>query len=487
MKNLPIVTAKEMARIEEAAVAGGSSRREFMRQAGLRVAEAAVEMVERCRWKKQALLLVWKGNKGGDAFAAGVRLLEEGFLVKAMLLASLDSCSELSRFFAAEFLKKGGAIEGFGNPGEEGILIDGLLGTGFSGQVEGVLKDAIDAANRSGLPILAIDIPSGLNATTGRVGGIAMRATLTVTMGLPKIGLFLNHGLNYTGELRVGDFGLPKETIARAEVIAYLVEQPPSFPPVERCRHKYQAGFVAGFAGSPGYTGAAKLAALAALRSGAGIVKWFYPKVAEGGETPYEVIRLPWSEELWREAISKANAAFLGPGLGQSDERKREITSILAHLSIPVVLDADALYEGVPLPKHAICTPHRGEMLRLLGEARLEESELLDKCLAFANEKKIILVLKGAPTWIFLPEETPYIVCGGDPGMATAGSGDVLTGLLASLLAQGCNAKHAALLGVYLHALSGEMGAKDKTSYCLIAGDLIEFFSEAFKKLQKHL
>lgn len=486
MKNLPVVTAQEMARIEEWAVKNGSSQLEFMRRAGLCAAKAALEFTHQHHLKKRALLLAWKGNKGGDAFAAGAKLLEEGFQVKAMLLAPLDQCSELCRFFAAEFEKNGGSIEKFGDFEKEGILIDGLLGTGFSGQVEGVLKEAIDAANGSKLPIVSIDIPSGLNGTTGRVGGVAIRASLTVTMGLPKIGLFLNHGLNFVGELKVGDFGLPKEASERAKPIAFLVQEEtvrPLLPPIERCRHKYQAGFVAGYAGSDGYTGAAKLASLSALRGGAGIVKWFYPKEARAECVPSEVIHMPWSEELWREAVQKANAVFLGPGLGQSSARKKEIASILAHLAVPAVFDADALYPQMLLPPVSICTPHRGEMLRLLGATRLEENVLLDQAQAFAKEKKTVLVLKGAPTWIFLPEEVPYIVAGGDPGMATAGSGDVLTGLLAAFLAQGCSAKNSALLGVFLHSLAGELAAKEKTSYSLIAGDLIEFFAKAFSRL----
>src|SRR5690606_37210904 len=137
--------------------------------------------------------------------------------------------------------KKGGSIAPFGPFEPASLLVDGLLGTGFSGQVEGVLKEAIEMANSSGLPIVAIDIPSGLNGTTGRIGGVAIRATLTVTMGLLKIGLFLNHGLNQAGELRVGDFGLPKEAARQARAAAFLVqEEGLSLPPIERCRHKYQ-------------------------------------------------------------------------------------------------------------------------------------------------------------------------------------------------------------------------------------------------------
>ena len=488
VSNVKIVTAQEMARVEKWAVERDSSQHEFMCQAGLRVAIAARDWVHRHHLSKKATLFVWKGNKGGDAFVAGAHLLEWGFEVQAMHLSSLEECSELCGHFAHEFQKKGGQIVQLKDPGRAGILIDGLLGTGFSGQVEGPLKEAIEIANRSGLPILAIDIPSGLNGTTGEIGGIAIRASLTVTMGLPKIGLFLNSGLNFVGKLYVADFGLPDEAVQEAKEVAFLVEKESVahlLPTIERCRHKYQAGFVAGFSGSPGYVGAAKLASLAALRGGAGIVKWFYIKEAEA-ETygcPYEVIRIPWSLDAWKLAMQKANAVFLGPGIGQSKEMRKQLSAIMAEASLPMVLDADALYPDMIVPRGSICTPHRGEMLRILGKERMEEGELHRACQVFCEEKKTVLVLKGAPTWIFLPNEKPRLVARGDPGMATAGSGDVLTGLLAALLAQGCNSKDAALLGVFLHALAGEAAAIEKTSYCMIAGDLIDFLPKAFKYL----
>jgi NAD(P)H-hydrate epimerase len=488
VKHLKIVTAQEMARVEKWAVERGSSQLAFMQEAGLRIAEAAQELVQIHQVPKKATLLVWKGNKSGDAFVAGAHLLEDGFEVQAMHLSPLEDCSELSKHFAQEFQKKGGQFVPLKDPGSEGILIDGLLGTGFSGQVEGLLKEAIEIANQSGMPILAIDIPSGLNGTTGEIGGIAIRASLTVTMGLPKIGLFLNQGLNFVEELIIGDFGLPEEAIAEAQEVAFLIEKECAadlLPAIDRCRHKYQAGFVAGFAGSPGYVGAAKLASLAALRGGAGIVKWFYIKEAQAEtfDAPYEVIRIPWSEKEWTLAMQKAKSVFLGPGIGRSEEMRKQLFAMLADLSLPAVLDADALYPDMPMPSSSICTPHRGEMLRLLGKEQMEESELLEACQTFCEEKKTVLVLKGAPTWVFLPNEKPCLIARGDPGMATAGSGDVLTGLLSALLAQGCSAKDAALLGVFLHAVAGEVAAIEKTSYCMIAEDLIDFLPEAFKYL----
>ncbi len=493
MKGYKVVTSKEMARIEALALQNGCNEEEFMRQAGLRVAEAAIEWVESRHLSRSVVLLAGKGNKGGDAFAAGLELLAEGFQVTAYHLAPLDQCRPLCRKMAERFRKQGGERIDIQSAAElklesDRLIIDGIFGTGFAGSVDGLYRAAIEKANASCAPILAIDIPSGLNGTTGEIGGVAIEADLTVALGLPKAGLFLRDGWNYAGHLRVGDFGLPPEWIECAEEIAYLpnVEHLKQILPKQvRNRHKYQAGCVVAFAGSAHYSGAAKLASLSALRSGAGIVKLFYPAdaAAEMTDAPYEVIRMPWMEKEWKEALKKAGSVFIGPGLGQSAEMKRWLDEHVPQLSCPVVLDADALIPSLHLKPDTICTPHRGEAMRLFQEEKLDEDQLLVRCQRFCDEKQVILVLKGAPTWIFIPFVKPYIAAHGDPGMATAGSGDVLTGLIASLLAQGCPAIESALLGVMLHALAGEAAALEKTSHCMIASDLIEYLPKAFEEL----
>ena len=496
MKGYKVVTSKEMARIEALALQNGCNEEEFIHQAGLRIAEAAIEWIDLDHLSRNIVLLVGKGNKGGDAFAAGLALLAEGFQVKAYHLAPLDQCRPLCKKYAERFRKKGGDVLEIQSAAElsfdpDQLIIDGIFGTGFAGPVDGLYKAAIERANASQSPILAIDIPSGLNGTTGETGSVAIEAHLTVALGLPKAGFFLRDGWNYVGRLRVSDFGLPAEWIDCAEEIAWLSSTEhlrQSLPKPVRNRHKYQAGCVVAFAGSPHFSGAAKLASLSALRGGAGIVKLFYPKEAaqEMIDSPYEVIRMPWSDHEWNEALKKASSVFIGPGLGKSEE----IISWLAHyipkLTVPVVLDADALIPSVHLAPHTICTPHRGEALRFFQDENLSEDQLLMRCQRFCDEKRSILVLKGAPTWVFVPSEKPFIIAHGDPGMATAGSGDVLTGLIAALLAQGCPAVEASVLGVMLHALSGEAAAEEKTSHCMIASDLIEFLPRAFQALKAY-
>lgn len=494
MKNLfrfepscKVVTAEESARIEKLAIFEGASEESFMQEAGKKVAKQAVCWVEEKALHKNVTLLVGKGNNGGDAFAAGGFLLEKGYRVRAVTLYEKKETSPLSQKNRSFFLEKKGEIVPYSSEidfSEDSLLLDGLLGTGFKGKLEGQLASVIEKANRSEKPILAIDIPSGLNGTTGEAE-LSIQATFTVTLGLAKSGLFLREGWNRVGELYVENFGLREKYLEMAEPLAYL----PSLknlkellPPIQRVRHKYQAGYVVGFAGSSEFKGAPKMSGLAALRSGAGIVRIFH--LGDIGETPPELITEKWDEKRWKEELKRAKAVFIGPGLGKTKELLSWLKKELKKLAVATVFDAEALQKGVTFPKESILTPHKGEMLRLLGYKKEVPEELfLAKCQEFTRKKQNILILKGAPTFIFSTRGAPVIIPRGDPGMATAGSGDVLTGILAALLAQGSPLLEAAVLGAYLHAVAGEKAAKVKTSYGEIAGDLIEFLPKAFQSV----
>lgn len=478
IEGLKVVTAQEMARIEKKAIERGGKPERWMAAAGRQVADAAISYIQKHRLPKKITLLVGPGNNGGDAYAAGLYLLEEGYHVHAWTVGGRTS--PLNKKFGERFRKKGGRFA----RKLDGLIVDGLLGTGFKGKVEKEMAALIQEANGSGLPILAIDIPSGLNGTTGE-GEIAIRAEETIALGLPKMGFFLRDGWNHVGILRVVDFGLPEEAVAEAESLAYLPRHIP-LPPLVRNRHKYQAGYVIGYGGSKALSGAAKLSAWAALKGGAGIVRLFHPE--EIGPAPDELICTPWSEAGWQEALAKGSAVFVGPGLGRSPKTASWLKKHLPRLALPCVIDADALQKGVPLPARAVLTPHRGEAMRLLGlRGAPSEEQLFAALMKFSAQKKVVVVLKGAPTFIFRPRALPIIVPRGDPGMATAGSGDVLTGVIAALLAQGSSCGEAAVLGVALHALAGEAAARVKTSYCLVASDLIEFMPSAFAALTQSI
>lgn len=493
---MKVVSAKTMAAIEAKAYEQGCLDRDFMEQAGKGVAERTAEFILHNQLPQRVLLLCGKGNNGGDAFVAGCYLIDWGYVVHAIQLDSFDHCSSLCQLNHQRFLAQGGTIHSQKDIDftHYSVILDGLFGTGFKGQVKEPYASLIENANQSHIPILAIDIPSGLDGSTGSVQGSVIHAKATLFLELPKTGFFLRDGWNVVGQLLPVSFGLPPSIIEIAQtdlILSTLPQMSTLLPPIQRNRHKYQAGYVIGLAGSPGMPGAALLSSLAALRGGSGMVRLLHPDgmQAELAASPYELIKLPfqWEEkDKVLETLQKAKATFIGPGLGRTIERKALLHAVMPALEKPCVIDADALSlyaEGAfTLPKQAVLTPHTGEMQRLLHREKPLEinEETLQICQRYAEEKQMTLVLKGAPTFIFHPGEPIRVNGTGDPGMATAGSGDVLTGFIASLLSQGLSCHQAATLGVFLHGLSGEYAAQAKTSYSVIASDLIAHLSDAY-------
>ncbi len=500
IEGIKVVTAHEMSRIEGLAYAEGVLEVDYMENAGKAIADHVERFIDQYELDRNVTLLVGKGNNGGDAYAAGRRLVEKGFSVTAYHLYSLDSCGPLCKKMHEAFKEKGGVVRFVHSEDPfvfdpKGIIIDGLVGTGFKGAAEGALAKMIQAANGSQLPIIAIDIPSGVCGNTGAVATVAIEATMTIYLGLPKLGFFIGNGWDHVGELVYASFGLSQDSVDAAKPAAYLARLESLdllLPKIKRTRHKYEAGYVLGVAGSPGMPGAALLSSFSALKSGAGIVRLFhfYGMEEELSSAPYEVIKEGWDgKKISRiqEEMVRAKALFVGPGIGREKEAGQMMKRLLSVLSIPSVMDADALFylaenPKVKLPENCILTPHRKEMKSLLSSFKIEgkEDDFLGKCQCYVDEKNITLVLKGAPTWIFSPKAPPLIMTAGDPGMATAGSGDVLTGIIAALLAQGLEPVKAALLGTALHGLSGECAASDLSSYCVTASDLIDYLSLAF-------
>ncbi|NGX54737.1 MAG: Bifunctional NAD(P)H-hydrate repair enzyme Nnr [Chlamydiae bacterium] len=497
---MKVVTAKEMARIEQLAYQHGSNEEAFMNQAGVGISVLIQQCVAHYHLKPKIMLLCGRGNNGGDAYAAGKELLNGGFEVQAIALAPIKESSPLCQLQSKRFKEAGGKIRYIDKAGEISfddaeLLVDGILGTGFRGSVEGLYFSAIERANISGLPIVAIDIPSGINGNTGEVEKIAIHASETIFLGLPKTGCFLGEAWNFVGKVHVYDFGLGEEFIEQAEEDFILLDDnnvDPFLPEIVRTRHKYQAGYVVGVGGSPGMPGAPILTSYAALRAGAGIVRLLHPHGmrAELAGAPYELIREGFKDENdILAALPRASAVFVGPGIGTSSEAEKLLTQLLPKIDKPCVIDAEALTilakHPIDLPPQTVMTPHHGEMFRLLGVTEeLPITELITRCHEYAEKKKITLVLKGAPTIIFHPGKVPHICSRGDPGMATAGSGDVLTGIIAAFLAQQCTPFEAAAIGVYFHGLAGEIAAQDLSSYSMVASDITDALSEVFLEYQ---
>jgi ADP-dependent NAD(P)H-hydrate dehydratase / NAD(P)H-hydrate epimerase len=497
---MKVVSPKQMSHIESQAYRDGASEADFMEEAGSGIALVVQDYVERHNLDKQAVLLCGKGNNGGDAYVTGVHLLHLDYNVFAYQAIPVSECSTLCKENYYRFLHDGGRIKEV-DPSEEiifpenGIIIDGLFGTGFHGQVQEPYSSLINMANNSRLPIIAVDIPSGLNGETGEIEGACIVAMETAFLGLPKTGFFLNEGWNVVGKLRYVDFGLPKEYIEQSDSDFLMLSSDmlkPHLPNIKRNRNKYQRGYVVGLAGSPGMSGAAILASTSALRGGAGIVRLLHPDcmLGELTTTPFEIIKVSYNENSIQEMIelmNKASATFVGPGLGKNESIKKLLKEIFPKLEKPSVIDADALTlfseESVNFPKHSILTPHTGEMARLLNIKSLKslDKTLLKTCQKFAENNEITLVLKGGPSFIFQSDQEIRVNPSGDPGMATAGAGDVLTGLIAALLSQGVVPHEAASLGVYMHGIAGEYAASEYTQNCMIASDIINYFPEGYR------
>jgi len=487
LNGIKVVTAQEMKDIENRAFQKGYSELEFMQQAGVSVAIEVEKFIQERKLPKEVLLFAGKGNNAGDGFAAGAVLVAKGYSVIAYPIYPIERFSALCRNMYENFCAQGGKIEFSLEKIQErmnhaGLILDALVGTGMKRNADNELASAIEIANLSKLPILAIDIPSGLNGTTGEVGSIAIHATKTIYLELAKTGFFLRDGWDHVGEIVRGGFGLPEDQVKASACLLNLSSL--QLPSIQRSWHKYQKGYVVAVAGSKEMPGAAILASYAALRSGAGIVRLFSPdKIL----VPYEMIHQILDDKNFDrldQEIVRAKAVLVGPGLG----REQKTDTIVQHLlkfNKPLVIDADALfslakYPSWKLPPSCILTPHKQEMKRLLGSDTTQEIDWLSSCQNYVEEKQVPLVLKGAPTLIFTPSHLPLIITQADPALATAGSGDVLTGVIAALLCHQLPSRYAAALGCFIHAIAGKKAAGDLTSYSVIASDLLDYLPKAF-------
>lgn len=491
-----VISPADIAKVEKKACQEGLSEEEFMERAGREIAEKVEAWIQKNNLPRQIVLIAGKGNNGGDGYVAGRVLLDKGFAVQAYAPYSEDSWGSLCALQADRFRKKKGNIQSLSEDtpiAEQGVILDALVGTGFAKEAKAELAQAIEWANKSSLSKIAIDIPSGLCGETGRVGTVAIKASATIYLEFPKIGFFLADGWNYVGELIEAHFGLPssyQEQIPAKAVLLDSEQMKQRLPVLERTRNKYSAGYVLAVASSDTMRGAGALSSLAALRSGAGIVRLFHLG-AHGSAfyTPVEILScsIEEQEKLFWEEMKRASSSLIGPGLGRTKNAQKYIRKILAKTKVPLVIDADALFflaehPNIAIAKNSILTPHQGEWRRLVKGYRLEE-DFLKAGQSFVEKNDTIVLVKGAPNFLFSKGKIPAILPFGNSGMATAGSGDVLSGILAGLLAQKMCAYEAAILGCYLHGLAGNLAAVDKTEYSLIASDIIEYLPKAFSKI----
>ena len=491
MNLLPIISSTQMQQIEARAFEAGQSQQLYMETAGAAIASELEAFLVTPNEVGTIYLLVGKGNNGGDALCAGSLLVQKGYSVTSFCLYPQSECSPLSQKMAKAFQEAGGQLTEIFQPPqfEKGIIVDGLAGTGWKGKAEGLLANVIEAANQSELPIFSVDIPSGLNGNTGKVESVAIEATHTLFLGFPKTGFFIEQGWDHVGNLTPIDFGMPPSFTQELVAESFLMEEEEAsklLPKLKRSRHKYSAGYTLAVAGSPSMPGAALLSCLATLTVGAGIVQLFHPPHMQEAlaSAPYELIRKEFDISTLCEEAKRADSLLIGPGMGRDASALQTLKQVLSKLNLPTVIDADALFllaqnPGIALPEKTLLTPHKKEMERLL-----KAPPNFENCQDFAKKHRVTIVLKGAPTTIFSPHTTPVIIPQGDPGMATAGSGDVLTGILGGLLAQGLPPFQASLLGTVIHGIAGEEGADTYTSYGLTASKLLKFIPDAIQILQ---
>lgn len=497
---MKVISPEEMLQIEAQSIAAGASQEEYMQQAGLGIARCVKDYLELHHRQKQVLLLCGKGNNGGDAFTAGQILLEWGIEVAGLHVTPLTQCSPLCQKKAEGFIEKGGRLFSFQDHPpplftHHGLILDGLFGTGFKGAIEGPYLELVEWANQNLSPILSIDIPSGLNGTDGTVGSAVIYAQETLFLGLPKLGFFLGAGWEHVGKLRQVDFGISGEFFKeiKSDFTLLSLSQLASFlPPLKRTRHKYEAGAVLVLAGSENMPGAAILTAHAAMKAGAGLVRLVHPKGMDLQGLAPEIVRYAYEDGQvlpWDTLLNKISSVVIGPGLARDEKHVKPLDMLFSLWKGPAVLDADALFfiakDWLKMPAGALLTPHLGELAPLLKLQKIPfiSMDVFKQVRRYSLEQECTVVVKGAPTYVIEKEEPIVLSLHGDPGMATAGSGDVLSGILGALLAQKMPASSAAALGTFLHGFSGECAARQLTSYALTATDLIDLLPLAFQRL----
>ena len=457
----------------------GVSGHELMKRAG-----AAAFAALRRHWPgaKTVAVVCGTGNNGGDGYVVARLAREAGLAVRAVAVSDPRRLDGEAARAHADFAAVGGTAHPFVAGVLEGadLVVDAVLGTGVSRPVEGAYRSAIEAINRKGLPVLALDLPSGLDADTGVPQGAAVRATRTLAFIALKSGHFLGEAPDYVGALEMDGLDIPAGIREAERPVLRRIDQAlaaRALPPRRRSAHKGDHGrvcVVGGFA----MAGAARLAGEAALRTGAGLVTVASSKegaatvvaarpelIARGAPSPREVAKL----------CSSADVVVVGPGLGVDQAAERALDAALAADRL-LVVDADALTLLAARPRKSgawILTPHPGEAGRLLGtDAAAVQRDRLGTVRAVVERYGGTCVLKGANSLVLGGEPTPFVCDRGNPGMATAGSGDVLTGVIAALLAGTRDPLLAAAAGVYVHALAGDRAARPGMRGT-IAGDLV--------------
>ncbi|UWG98179.1 NAD(P)H-hydrate dehydratase [Dehalobacter sp. DCM] len=518
-----IVSAGQMRNIDSHAINDfgipGSILMENAALAVVREIKSLLEVGGKCLRGQKAVILVGKGNNGGDGLAVARHLRILGMEVTVFLFAVPTELQGDARLNYDLYQKMGEKIIPVDDEKQlrlfklalmqSNVAVDALYGTGFKGAIPEFIQGFIEDLNKTDLPVVCIDIPSGLETDTGKVHNIAVKGDVTVTFGLPKLGHFLGEGLIYTGRLVTDPISIPEIVISEEKIFAYLLTDEvikPLIPIRHPLGHKGTHGKGILIGGSLGMSGAVMLAGRSALRCGIGLLQIVTPEaiaetvdlgVIEATVWPapdYEML----SANAWlniKERLTDADACAVGPGLKQTESFLAVIKNILVETNIPVILDADALNLMAKEPEllsarkgkgNLILTPHPGEMARLCGMTPAEvQDDRLKIAMAKAVEWGAIIVLKGAGTIVASPDGRVFLNMTGNTGLGTGGTGDVLTGSILSWTAQGVPPLGAACMGVYLH---GKAADSLKEQYGLsgyTASEVTEYLPKVRREIEE--
>ncbi len=470
---------------------------------------------------KNVSIFAGKGNNGGDGFVIARHLWNKGFRVSVYLLAKKPDVKGDAKVNLDIWARMGGevieilSIRGIekyrSNIRHAALIVDAIFGTGLSADVKGIHQKVIGVINNLNKRVVSVDIPSGLDASNGKVLGSCVKATITATMAISKIGLLIYPGADYAGRVERVDIGMPQHLL-EGEKIRWEMLDAEGIKKILKLRqansHKGTYGHVFVLAGSVGKTGAAAMASLGAMRAGAGLVTLGIPKSLNSimARKLTEVMTLllggSSSGVLGYEAVESImpfirdkKVMVLGPGLTASEPVTRLIIRLISESKIPLVIDADAvncLAKDVGILKRVkapiVITPHPGEMARLVGlTAKDVQEDRIGVASRFAMKNKIIVVLKGARTIIAEPSGRIFINPTGNPGMATAGTGDVLAGMIGGLIAQGYSPIDAANMAAYLHGMAGDEVAKKKGQIGMMATDILDVLPELIAQIVRRV
>lgn len=491
-----IVTKKEMQAIDAYAIDKmGIPAAVLMERAAL----AVVEEVERLNTTKGRILIVVEGgNNGGDGLAAARILMERGYLVDVYYVAGFSKTTKQFQIQRDIMFNMGVRLRKAIPNKEYSVIVDGIFGVGLSRNVDGPQKKAIDTLNQMPGIKVAIDIPSGIDATTGDIWGTAFKADYTITFGLKKLGMFFSDGIDYCGKIIRKDIGFPEQAIKaiKPKIYAYDTSDMNKLPKRIDNSNKGTYGRVAVIAGSKNMSGAAFLCSKAAYSTGVGLVKIYTHesnRTILQSQLP-EAVMMTYNDyegalSCIEDAMKWATVIVVGPGLGVDSTSERMLYELLMNTEVPLVLDADALnilsnnielLEASSAP--VIMTPHMMEMSRLIQkEVTAITKDRFNIAKQFAKKMGVTLVLKDAKSIVTNGGEQTYMSLVGNNGMSTGGSGDVLAGIIAGMLAGGLSLAEAAMMGTYIHCLAGDKAAEKKGRYAMLASDIIAGLGEVMR------